>query len=155
MSWRTITIAQVRLSPQEKAGLEAVQGSTAIGAEVLDNVVREFVSAIRSGGYEATDDGSIPDLVRMHVINRTRWLWLTEFPSLRALQTAERKALNDSAEKALLALTNREMNVEPVTAGTNPSSGTWNSENRINMRTHPVVRPPTAESTDYANPAND
>lgn len=155
MSWRSISIEEVRLTPQEKAALEAIQGSTDIGAAVLDNVVREFVSAIASGGYATSDDGTIPDLIRLHVINRTRWLWLCEFPSLKNLQTDIRKSLNESAEKILLALTKREMSVEPPTAGTNPASGTWNSENRINMRTHPVVRPPTAQSTDYANPSND
>ena len=119
MAWRLITTAHVRLTPPETAALRNISGSDQICAEILADVVGEFVSAIRSGGNAFTDDGSIPDLARLHVINRTRWLWLCEFPALKAFQTAERKALNDGAEKFLAEIA---AGKPPVEAPANPTS---------------------------------
>lgn len=99
MSWRPITIDNVRFTPAETAIMQNIQGSSNIGAEVLQNVVGEFVEAIQQGGNQFANDGTIPDVVRMHVINRARWLWLCEFPVLKSMQTEWRRSLNDSAEK--------------------------------------------------------
>lgn len=154
MAWRIISTADVRLTPQEVATLNNIAGSTAVCADILANVVREFVGAIRAGYGDAAvaDDGTIPDLLRLHVINRTRWLWLVEFPSMKVFQTPERSKLNDAAEKAIRELANRELNVEPATAVT--ASGNWNAENKLIMRTHPVPAPGTQfqSETGYANP---
>jgi hypothetical protein len=156
MSWLNITIDNVRLSPQEKEALQRIQRSSDIGAEILTSVVNEFVSACRSGNYPVGEPGTIPDLVRLHVINRTRWLWLCEFPSLKALQTKEREALNKSAEEALDKISTRQLNVEPPD-GAVSSSGNWNSENKIVGRMHPIPRPANQPdnsnpNTGYANP---
>jgi hypothetical protein len=156
MSWCTITIDQVRLAPQEKTALQNIQGSTDIGAEILTNVVQEFISAMRSGNYPVVEDGSIPDLVRLHAVNRTRWLCLCEFPALKALQTKEREALNKSAEEVLEKISIRALNVEPP-PGAVTTSGNWNSENKIVGRMHPIPRPAnqpdnTNPNTGYANP---
>lgn len=153
MAWRALAITDIRLTPQEKATMENIQGSTDIKSTILTNVIREFVGAIRAGGYEVVDDDTIPDLVRNHVINRTRWLWLVEFPQLKIFQTPEREKLNQAAEDALAKISNRELNVEPPTAVT--ASGNWNSENKIVGRTHPIPRPGTqyqGNETGYANP---
>jgi hypothetical protein len=113
MAWRTISIDDVRLTPAEKAALQNIQDSTTVGAEVLTNVIGEFRDTIEAGGTTVGDAGTVPDLVRLHVINRTRWLWLTEFPTLKALQTAERSKLNDAAEKMLADLSARDVMVPP------------------------------------------
>src|SRR5580704_10281582 len=131
MSWNSITIANVRLTPAEKAALQAIQGSTAIGAELLTNVTGEFLGAIRAGGGQVVSDGTVPDAVRVHVINRTRWLWLCEFPQLKALQTKERGDLNAAAEKFMEAVTTGTPKIEPpatpdqesVSLVTMPSTG--------------------------------
>lgn len=76
-----------------------IQGATDFGPEVLKTVVGEFVEAIQQGGNQFADDGSIPDVIRSHVINRTRWMWLCEFPALKLMQTPVREKLNEEAEK--------------------------------------------------------
>ena len=76
-----------------------ISGSTAVCAEILQTVIGEFMEAIQQGGNGFANDGTVPDVVRPHVINRTRWLWLTEFPQMKIAQTAERAKLNDDAVK--------------------------------------------------------
>ena len=76
-----------------------ISGSTSVCAEILTTVVGEFVEAIQQGGNQFANDGTVPDVVRPHVINRTRWLWLCEFPQLKTLQTPDRSKLNDDAVK--------------------------------------------------------
>lgn len=131
--------------------LQTMDNSNTVGAEVLLNVVREFVGAMQSGGYPVNTDDTIPDVVRNHVINRTRWLWLIEFPQLKKLQTEERREANTAAEKVLQQLSTREMNVEPPTAAVT-SSGNWNSENKVVGRMNPVPRPGLQSQGGYANP---
>lgn len=157
MSWRAITFANIRLSPAEKTAIESVQGSAVLGTEVLLGVVREFVGCCQAAGTAANTDDTIPDSARVHIENRTRWLVLTELVRLPALQTRDRKDLNTAAEEYFAGVRLGEIPVEPPTEqeGTNPRTGTWNSENRLNMRTHPVPRPPAAQPTDGANTEND
>ncbi len=133
--------------------MKAIQGSDTIGAEVLTSVVNEFRDAINGTGTPLGDAGTIPDLVRVHVINRTRWLWLCEFPSLKIFQTEARSKLNDAAQQMLTDITTRKQPVNGPDAVTSPV-GNWNSENKIVMRMHPVPRPGTqaTPSSGYANP---
>ena len=97
MSWNTITTADIRLQPAEIAVMNNISGSTAIGAGILQTVIGEFVEAIQQGGNQFATDGTLPDVARPHVINRTRWLWLCEFPQLKVYQTEQRSRLNDEA----------------------------------------------------------
>jgi hypothetical protein len=99
MSWNTITTANIRMQPAEIAVMNNISGSTSACAEILTTVVGEFVEAIQQGGNQFAQDGTIPDVVRPHVINRTRWLWLCEFPQMQKFQTPERAKLNDEAVK--------------------------------------------------------
>lgn len=113
MAWRSIVIADVRLTPAELAAMSNIQGVEATGAALLLTVVREFVGAIRAGGNAFTDDDTIPDICRVHVVNRTRWLWLCEFPILKAFQTAERSKLNDAAVEFLNSVAAGKPKTEP------------------------------------------
>jgi hypothetical protein len=155
MSWQQITIDNVRLSAQEKAAMQAIQGSGDVGTEVLATVVGEFRGCCQAGGFPVGEEGTVADSARVHVINRARWLWLCEFPKLAALQTKDRKDLNDAAEAYFQRVAQREQNVEPPD-GAVASTGNWNSENKILMRTHPVPRPglpgQTNAENNYANP---
>jgi hypothetical protein len=99
MSWNNITTANIRMQPAEIAVMNNISGSTSACAEILTTVVGEFVEAIQQGGNQFAQDGTIPDTVRTHVINRTRWLWLCEFPQMKTLQTPDRSKLNDDAVK--------------------------------------------------------
>jgi hypothetical protein len=97
MSWNPITTANIRMQPAEQAVLNNLSGSTTVCAEILATVTGEFVEAIQQGGNPFAQDGTVPDVVRPHVIARTRWLWLCEFPEMKRFQTAERSRLNDEA----------------------------------------------------------
>jgi len=150
--WRPITIDDVRLPDAEKAMLRNIQGGQDFGATALLNVVREFDAAGKAGGYETPGDDTVADLCRMHVINRTRWLWLCEFPSLKAFQTEGRKKLNDDALTFLNNVADRKQNIDlPNSATPVPSSANWNSENRLILRTHPI--PPASQQMPPATPA--
>jgi hypothetical protein len=113
MPWRNLSSNEVRLSPAEKAALQAIQGSDSICDEIVANVIGEFRDAISVRAIALGEEGTIPDLVRTHVINRVRWLWLCEYPQLKALQTEHRKSLNDSAEKALADIASGDLKVPP------------------------------------------
>jgi hypothetical protein len=76
-----------------------IQSGTDVGGEILTTVIGEFIGALQSANNPYATDGTVPDILRQHVINRTRWLWLCEFPALKNSQTADRKAQNDAAEK--------------------------------------------------------
>lgn len=154
MSWRALSIEQVRLSPEEKRAMQTIQRSEDIGAEILASVVREFVGTMQASGYPVATDDTIPDAVRIHVINRTRWLWLCEFPSLAQWQTEAREKLNTEAQEILRLISQRAFNVEAPTDASTPSAN-WNSENKLLMRTHPAPRPGVqnqAATNQYANP---
>jgi len=111
--WQLISDSDVRITPAERTMLNAIQDSEGICATILGNVVGEFRDTIAAAGTPIGTEGTIPDLVRAHVINRTRWLWLCEFPQLKAFQTPERKALNDAAETALQKISTRDLKVPP------------------------------------------
>jgi hypothetical protein len=113
MSWNQVTDDAVRMQPAEIAMLNSIAGSTATRADILGNVIGEFRDTIAAAGTALGPEGTVPDLVRMHVINRTRWLWLCEYPQMKAFQTDGRKALNDAAEKALKDISTRDLKVPP------------------------------------------
>lgn len=153
MSWRSIAITDVRLSPAEKTALQAIQDSSSIGAAILLTVVREFVGAATAGRYAVNIDDTVPDSARLHIINRTRWMWLCEFPQLKSLQTEARAKLNESAEAFLQLVAAGKQNIEPPTASGN-TQGMWNSANKLNPRAFPQPRPGTTPppTNAYANP---
>jgi hypothetical protein len=99
MSWNPITTANIRMQPAEQATLNNISGSNTVLAEILSTVVGEFVEAIQQGGNQFAQDGTVPDVCRPHVIARTRWLWLCEFPEMKKFQTKERSDLNEAAVK--------------------------------------------------------
>lgn len=152
MAWQSLTISHVRLTPAEKAAFEALQGSSSIGAEIATAVVAEFRDAIAAVGGTVGSSGTVPDLVRIHAINRIRWLWLCEFPSLKSFQTEDRKALNESAEQMLKDILGRKVSIPDASAGVNSPAGSWNSDNKLLGRTSPHPRPGPQGTDDYANP---
>lgn len=122
MAWRPISIDDVRLTPAEKSALANIQGAEVTGAELLASVVSEFRAAIQSRGGALGDAGTIDDLVRVHALNRARWLWLCEFPQLKLFQTEARSKLNDAAEKMLAAILAGDVTV-PAGDGAGPTPG--------------------------------
>lgn len=113
MPWRILTAEEIRLTPAEKATLQNIQGATNVCADLLTNVIGEFRDTIAAVGTALGAEGTVPDMLRPHVIHRTRWLWLTEFPQLKAMATPERSKLNDEASTMLNRIAAREIKVPP------------------------------------------
>jgi hypothetical protein len=158
MSWAALTDDDVlkEFTPQEQNSINAIQGATTSLTAILSEAAAAARDYIAAGDHEVDETaGTVPAMLRPDVIAIARWRWLISMPSLKALQTPERKAAYERGEERLDKIAAGELKVPGSTAGENPSSGTWNSENRLDMRTTPTVRPRTRESTESANPAND
>lgn len=157
MSWTTIHHDEVlqEFTPQEQLSINAVQGANIQLGKILGRVVNAWRGAI-SLNQALGAFNTIPADVREDVIAETRWRWLISLPQLKALQTKERQGLYEDALAHLKEIRGgQQVESSSDTPGVNPPTGTWNSENRLNMRTHPVPRPPTSASADNANPEND
>lgn len=128
MSWNPIAIQDVldEFTPQEQAALQNIQGSSLVFARILAKAVGSARGKIAAGGNQLDEDGTIPDQMRSEVIDITRWRWLISFPTLKALQTKERKDAYDEAMSALREISkkNSDIKVElpnAATAQNNPS----------------------------------
>lgn len=94
--------------------MQNIQDSTTVGAAICTNVIGEFRDTIAAAGTALSlTDTELPDIVRNHAVNRIRWLWLSEFPALKALQTDARKSLAEAAEKMLAQISSRDVKVPP------------------------------------------
>jgi hypothetical protein len=129
MPWRSITTteAEEEFTPAEKAAIDvATQG--ALFSSVLGRVVDFIRSACLAGSGAVGEAPTIPDLLRMDAVAVARWRWLCSIPSLKALQSEDRKALHDDGIKRIEKVATGDLKVEtPTTAGTETlSSG--NSE---------------------------
>ena len=155
MSWHQVTTDMVlqEFTPAEQATLKNIQAAQDNLQPILDRTVAAVRGAIRAGGYDLGADGQTPDQLDGEVIAITRWRYLVAIPQAKSMQTDARKAAHDSAVARIDKVANQEVNIETPTAGVNPASGNWNSENKLLMRTHPT---PTAVSqgqqTDQNNP---
>jgi hypothetical protein len=164
MPWRVISSAQIKgkFSPAELVSLKQIQGSDTDAAlelltsERLPDAIRAFIGAMAAAGYDVVNDDTIPDQLRQHAMAMAVWNWLSDFPRLVLMMTDARKKAADDAQKALESIAKREMAIEaPVTDPPQETTGNWNAERRLIMRTHPT--PTSAEqfpaSPDYyANP---
>jgi hypothetical protein len=160
MSWQAITTDDVKAQfTSDEIAAIAVQQGTGSGPisnidGVLKAVVAEVRDYIRSGGFALDDDeATIPIGLFNDAIAICRWRLLISLPKTPTLETDVReRAFNETMAK-LMRISNQDFAVEPPVPDTIARAGTWNSENKIIMRTHPVVRPFwPAGVTPYANP---
>jgi hypothetical protein len=157
MSWRTLTAEDVleELAPQEAAMMRNIAGNKA--ASIVSRAIGEMRGAIAGGGYGLGDEGSVPDGLRSDTIAVARWRWLVAFPVLAKMQTKERQSAYNDARQRMELISQQKFAPEPPTPGTHVGGGSWNSENKLVMRTHPVPRPSAQRSTTdgYANADSD
>jgi hypothetical protein len=157
MAWKQITDADVleEVSPPEAAMMKAAAGDKA--AVFVARAIAEVRGAILGGGYPVGDAGTLPEGLHSDALALARWRWLIAFPALAKLQTKERKDAFEAAQRRLQAIQDREYGPESPVAGSNPTTGQWNAENKLNMRTHPTPRPSSqagsSSADDYANPS--
>ncbi len=166
MAWEVLTTEDVlsEFTIQEAAALRTLQGSGSGSGEpflnldfIVVNVIDEIRGYIIAGGYavDPIADNTIPTGLFEDGIAIARWRILISVPSLKQLQTEERKLAFDKAEAKLLLIAEQKFFVEPPIPDVNPRTGNWNSENKILMRTHPVPKPGVQfqpQTDTYANP---
>ena len=100
--------------------LNNISGSTNVCAAILQTVVGEAVEVIQQGGNQFALDGTVPDVMRPHVINRTRWLWLVEFPQMKVFQTDDRRKQNEEAVAFFMKVSEGKPKIAPPA---NPAPG--------------------------------
>ncbi len=159
MSWAAPTADDVmsEFTTQEADTIKKIQGASNLPG-ILTRVVAEIRDYIRSGGYalDLTDETTLPLGLHNDAITLARWRLLISLPQLKTLQSDGRKEATERAEKKLLLIADQKFSVEPpdATAGS-AKIGSWNSENKIIMRTHPVPRPAaqfSPQTGKYSNP---
>lgn len=165
MAWYTPTEDDVlsEFTPAEVATINNLLGggsivTTKLGA-ILRRTIAEIRGYIRSGAYEVDQASSttIPVSMITDAIAITRWRFLIAAPQLKQLQTEERKDSMLSSLQKLLAVAAQDYTPDSPIPETLFKSGSWNSEIKIIMRTHPVPPPSTQFQTQpgippYANP---
>lgn len=151
MSWEILATEDVlnEFTLAEAAALRQLQGSgSGSGLPFLNfdgitaKVIDEVRGYIQAGDY-ALDviSNTIPTSLFNDAIAIARWRYLISTPSLRQLQTEERRLAYDQALKKLQLIADQKFNVEPPIPSTTPRAANWNSENKILMRGHPVPPP--------------
>lgn len=165
-AWEVFTTEDVlnQFTIQEAAAIRTLQGSgsgSGLPFENLDiktaHIVDEVRGYIVAGGYAVDQvfDNTLPTGLFEDAIAIARWRYLISVPSLKQLQTEERRLAFEAAIKKLMAIAEQTFFVQPPIPEVNPRTGNWNSENKILMRTHPVPRPATQftpQINTYANP---
>ncbi len=166
MSWEVFTTEDVlnQFTIQEAAAIRTLQGSgSGSGAPFLNldektaHIIDEVRGYIIAGGYAVDPifDNTLPLGIFEDAIAIARWRYLIAVPSLKQLQTEERRLAFDKAIAKLLLISEQKFFVEPPVPEVNARTGNWNSESKLIMRTHPIPRPATQftpQINTYANP---
>ena len=159
MSWSVApSVEDVRseFTASEGSALTRLQGGTDALPLILDRAIAEVRDAIRAGGYDLDEAGTLPLGLHSDCIAIARWRWLITLPdAAKPFQTEGRKGAFEDAPKKLGKISNQEWAVEPPDLDNSRRFGNWNSENKIVPRTHPVPRPGVQYSPQdgrYANP---
>ena len=164
MPWETPTADDVlgEFTPTENAAIQQLMGggpmfSTTKLSNILARVIAEVRSYISSGDF-ALDPltTTLPLGLFNDAIAICRWRFLISVPQLKQLQTEVRKGSYEDAIAKLMLIAEGKFSVEPpVAVDSGNSSGCWNSENKLIMRTHPIPKPAgqfPETANDYANP---
>lgn len=162
MTWIAPNAADVlsELTPAEGLKYQNLLGGASPGEKItpiLDRVVAEIRGYIISGSFAVDADTSlIPPSLVSDAVAIARWRYLTSVPDLQAVQSDARKAAFDAAMAKLMMIAKGELYVEPPVDPPPGSTqfGSWNSENKLIMRTHPVPSPTSQvgqTDTGYAN----
>ncbi len=164
--WEVFTTEDVlnQFTIQEAAAIRTLQGSgSGSGPPFLNldektvHIIDEVRGYIVAGGYAVDQvfDNTLPIGLFEDAISIARWRYLISVPSLKQLQTEERRLAFEAAMKKLMAIAEQKFFVQPPVPSASSRDGNWNSENKILMRNHPPPRPATQftpQINTYANP---
>lgn len=158
MAWAAPQLSDVfsEIASKEISAIQIALGTNYNPDAVLDRVIAKIRDCIRSGGYDLDPDTTkIPLGLHDDAIAITRWKMLATITKVDVMQTDGRKKMHDDALQNLENIKTQKQSVEPPTAGAIDGGGSWDSENKLIMRTHPMPRPQTQfaqTSNDYSNP---
>ena len=132
--WHQLTESDLLLgfAPAEATALDAIAGDQR--TSFLQRAVAKTRGAIGAGKYSLGPDGTTPDQLDSEVAAIARWELLSSFPSLKRLQTEDRKKAADDAQAVLEAVRNHEHAIEPPegwTALSNTPSGKVFQDRRL------------------------
>ncbi len=156
--WQVLAASEVlsELTTSERLGLQKLLGTAEPPASaIVERVIAEVRDYIRSGGYaiDESADNTLPLGLHSDAIAIARWRYLISIPAAKTLQTDARKEAVEHALEKLAKVAAQEFAVEPPGGIVGNRYGSWNSENKILGRMHPVTPPqrqkPTQEG-DYA-----
>lgn len=157
-----MTVADVTqdLTPAENLVLRSVGNSTFRLAQKLSDSTLKFIGAMRAAGYQTRVDGTVPDQLREHIMATAVWTWLRGFPQLKNIKTKEREDAAKDAKRVYERICARTYGAIEDPNGTDFTTGNWNSESKLIMRTHPIPQPqdqfsPINTDPMYANPNAD
>ena len=164
-NWEVLTSEDVlaQFTIAEAASIRSLQGSGSGSGQPFLNIDMKVVAVtdevrgyIFAGGYTVDGDPrTIPISLFEDAIAIVRWRLLIAVPGFKQLQTEERKLAYEDAIRKLLLISQQKFAIDPPIPSTLPTTGLWNSENKILMRSHPVPRPGaqfTPQTNTYANP---
>lgn len=166
MSWKAPTADDVlsEFTPAENESLNTLlKGGANVTARVtaiLSRAVAEIRGYIRSGNYvvDSTSDSTLPVSLVTNAVAMTRWRLLISVPQFLQFQTKERKDAYDKSIAKLESIAAQKFVPDLPIPSPTVTTGMWNSESKIIMRTHPIPPPSTQfqqglqTQPPYANP---
>lgn len=162
MAWSAPSTDDV-LSELSVAEISALQEllDDADGAKLTDTlarVVAKWRGAIRAGGGTVdADEAKLPLELFDDVVAMARWNYIIAARTAgKVMQTPERREAAKEASEKCKRIAAGKLSVEPPASAPAEVSraGTWNSENKLVPRGHPIPRPgvQTGGAGRYANP---
>ena len=118
MSWSTITTAAFLakgFNATERTQLQSAAGGDDGLSDLLTGAIAEWRGILEAAGYPIDEDDTttVPPSCHRHIIAQVRWELLIKFPSLRNLQTDERKDAARDAKEKLKSIEDRTAAIEP------------------------------------------
>jgi hypothetical protein len=111
-------------------------------SDAIENATAEIRNAVRAGNTLDSDEAKIPRSLKKLAVRSVLYA-LMERIGVALSEDQSKQATRD--EKQLGRLFDRKLQVEPADApdetGGPVNPGSWNSENKVVMRTHPVPKP--------------
>lgn len=144
-TWTAIAAADFiaeGFNTDERTKLQSAAGGDDGLTEILASAIAEWRGVIEAAGTTLDPDTTkIPPSCRRHIIAQARWQVLIKFPSLKQLQTEERKLAAEKADEILEQIAKSEIPIEPgVEDDTVSQAGNWNANPKIAMRSDGSTR---------------